>query len=156
MRNIRDKQKTAAQYLAQRSFAMRTLTVPALHGTETGGALGLSGRVDLALAQVLHRPREQADFYYSGSGQKLQDPTGKRQKSHTKPKIDLNFTKKWLTAFSHRVILLTILRDEAWQSLFKAIYSGPPIGAKAIRTAGSTADRRRKLPLLIELEAQIL
>ena len=109
---------------------MRTLTVPALHGTETGGALGLSGRVDFALAQVLHRPREQADFIIavpdSGSGQKLQDPTGKRQKSHTKPKIDLNFMKKWLTAFSHRVILLTILRDEAWQSLFKAIYSGPP------------------------------
>ena len=25
------------------------------------------------------------------------------------------------------------------------------MGAKAIRTAGSTADRRRKLPLLIEL-----
>ena len=31
-----------------------------------------------------------------------------------------------------------------------------PNGAKAIRTAGSTADRRRKLPLLIEFEAQIL
>ena len=59
---------------------MRTLTVPALHGTETGGALGLSGRVDLALVQILHRPREtvqpvaeharqeQADFIISAPG----------------------------------------------------------------------------------------
>ena len=58
--------------------------------------------------------------------------------------------KFWLTEPGIHVILLMILRDNALQSLFKAIYSGPPNGAKAIRTAGSTADRRRKLPLLIE------
>ena len=58
--------------------------------------------------------------------------------------------KFWLTEPGIHVMLLMILRDNALQSLFKAIYSGPPNGAKAIRTAGSTADRRRKLPLLIE------
>ena len=32
------------------------------------------------------------------------------------------------------------------QEFFKAIYPGPPMGAKAIRTAGSTADRQLGLP----------
>ena len=64
--------------------------------------------------------------------------------------ISIEMKKFWLTEPGIHVILLMILRDNALQSLFKAIYSGPPNGAKAIRTAGSTADRRRKLPLLIE------
>ncbi len=38
----------------------------------------------------------------------------------------LSAKKFWLTEKANHVILLLILRDTALQSLFKAIYSGPP------------------------------
>ena len=38
--------------------AKAALAVPALHGTKAGNALGLSGGINLALAQVFHHPGE--------------------------------------------------------------------------------------------------
>ena len=62
---------------------------------------------------------------------------------------------KQLTCIFIYAMLMKILKDKE-RVFSKQLFWITPFGVKAIRTAGSTADRRRKLPLLIEFEAQIL
>lgn len=57
---------------------------------------------------------------------------------------------KQLTCIFIYAMLMKILKDKE-RVFSKQLFWITPFGVKAIRTAGSTADRRRKLPLLIEL-----
>lgn len=57
---------------------------------------------------------------------------------------------KQLTCIFICAMLMKILKDKE-RVFSKQLFWITPFGVKAIRTAGSTADRRRKLPLLIEL-----
>ena len=56
---------------------------------------------------------------------------------------------KQLTCIFICAMLMKILKDKE-RVFSKQLFWITPFGVKAIRTAGSTADRRRKLPLLIE------